>query len=302
MNFSDELKARTAHVNAVLRDYLPQEKGFQKTVIEAVNYSMEAGGKRLRPMMMECTYQMYGGRGPVIAPFMAAMEMIHNSSLIHDDLPALDNDAMRRGRKTTHKVYGEPLAIMAGDVLLNYAYETAFQAFDQAAGAKDPAASCTRIAEALKVLASKTGIGGMLGGQSCDVEHDGQALTESQVEFINKTKTGALIEGSLMIGAILAGADSGQVQKLEEIGSDIGLAFQIRDDILDVTGNAQETGKPIGSDVRNKKTTYISLFGVPAGRHKVEQLSQHALETFDSLDAKHEFLRQLLEELATRRK
>lgn len=302
MNFSDELKARTAHVNAVLRDYLPQEKGFQKTVIEAVNYSMEAGGKRLRPMMMECAYQMYGGRGPVIGPFMAAMEMIHNSSLIHDDLPALDNDFMRRGRKTTHKEYGEPLAIMAGDVLLNYAYETAFRAFDLVTNADDPVAVCARIAEALKVLSYKAGINGMLGGQSCDVEHDGQPLTENQVEFINKTKTGALIEGSLMIGAILAGADSGQVQKLEEIGSDIGLAFQIRDDILDVTGNAQEIGKPIGSDVRNKKTTYISLFGVPAGRHKVEQLSERALEIFDSLDAEHEFLRQLLEELATRRK
>jgi len=302
MNFNDELKARTAHVNAVLRDYLPQEKGFQKTVIEAVNYSMEAGGKRLRPMMMECTYQMYGGRGTVIGPFMAAMEMIHNSSLIHDDLPALDNDAMRRGRKTTHKEYGEPLAIMAGDVLLNYAYETAFRAFDQAAKAEDPVSGYARVAEALRVLAYKSGINGMLGGQSCDVEHDGQALTENQVEFINKTKTGALIEGSLMIGAILAGADSDQVRKLEEIGSDIGLAFQIRDDILDVTGNAQETGKPIGSDVRNKKTTYIALFGVQAGRHKVEQLSERALGTFDSLDAEHGFLRQLLEELATRRK
>ncbi len=302
MNFNDELKARTAHVNAVLRDYLPQEKGFQKTVIEAVNYSMEAGGKRLRPMMMECTYQMYGGRGTVIGPFMAAMEMIHNSSLIHDDLPALDNDAMRRGRKTTHKEFGEPLAIMAGDVLLNYAYETAFRAFDQVLKADDPVSGYTRVAEALRVLAFKSGINGMLGGQSCDVEHDGQALTENQVEFINKTKTGALIEGSLMIGAILAGADSDQVRKLEEIGSDIGLAFQIRDDILDVTGNEQETGKPIGSDVRNKKTTYISLFGVQAGRHKVEQLSERALGTFDSLNAEHGFLRQLLEELATRRK
>ena len=245
---------------------------------------------------------MYGGRGTVIGPFMAAMEMIHNSSLIHDDLPALDNDAMRRGRKTTHKEFGEPLAIMAGDVLLNYAYETAFRAFDQVLKADDPVSGYTRVAEALRVLAFKSGINGMLGGQSCDVEHDGQALTENQVEFINKTKTGALIEGSLMIGAILAGAGSDQVRKLEEIGSDIGLAFQIRDDILDVTGNEQETGKPIGSDVRNKKTTYISLFGVQAGRHKVEQLSERALGTFDSLNAEHGFLRQLLEELATRRK
>ena len=302
MNYTDELRARTVHVNAVLKDYMPRAEGFQKTVIEAVNYSMEGSGKRLRPMMMECTYQMYGGRGPMIGPFMAAMEMIHNSSLIHDDLPALDNDALRRGRKTTHIEYGEPLAIMAGDVLLNYAYETAVRAFEQVPRTEDPAQGYARVAQALWVLATKSGINGMLGGQSCDVEYEGQALTETQVEFINKNKTGALIEGSLMIGAILAGAGSDQVQKLESIGSDIGLAFQIRDDILDVTGNAQEIGKPIGSDVRNKKTTYISLFGVQAGRQRVEQLSERALETFDSLDAEHGFLRQLLEELATRRR
>ena len=120
MNYNEELKARTLHVNAVIRDYLPEEKGFQKTILSAVNYSMEAGGKRIRPMMMECTWQMYEGRGTVIAPFMAAMEMIHNSSLIHDDLPALDNDSMRRGRKTTHKEYGEALAIMAGDVIVGF--------------------------------------------------------------------------------------------------------------------------------------------------------------------------------------
>ena len=302
MTFNDELKARTQHINAVIRDYLPKETGFQKTVLSAVNYSMETGGKRLRPMMMECTWQMYEGRGTVIAPFMAAMEMIHNSSLIHDDLPALDNDSMRRGRKTTHKEYGEPMAIMAGDVLLNYAYETAFRAFDEVKNAGGDAVQSARVAKALQVLASKTGINGMLGGQSCDVEHEGRMLTERQVEFINKTKTGALIEGSLMIGAILAGAPEEDVSKLEEVGSDIGLAFQIRDDILDVTGNAQETGRPIGSDVRNRKTTYVSLFGVPAGKHKVEQLSENALRRFDSLSAKHDFLRQLLEELATRRK
>ena len=302
MNFNDELKARTQHVNAVIRDYLPKETGFQKTVLSAVNYSMEVGGKRLRPMMMECTYQMYGGRSTLIAPFMAAMEMIHNSSLIHDDLPALDNDAIRRGRKTTHKEFGEPMAIMAGDVLLNYAYETAFRSFDELKHKDEDPSVCPRIAQALRVLAAKTGINGMLGGQSCAVEYEGRALTEKQVEFINTTKTGALIEGSLMIGAILAGAPADQVSRLEEIGRDIGLAFQIQDDILDVTGNAQEFGKPIGSDVRNKKTTFVSLFGVPAGKQRVERLSENALRNFDSLSAEHAFLRQLLEELATRRK
>ncbi len=302
MNYNEELKARTLHVNAVIRDYLPEEKGFQKTILSAVNYSMEAGGKRIRPMMMECTWQMYEGRGTVIAPFMAAMEMIHNSSLIHDDLPALDNDSMRRGRKTTHKEYGEALAIMAGDVLLNYAYETAFRSFDALKDAEDPQQLAGRISEALRVLAAKTGINGMLGGQSCDVEYDGRTMTENQIEFINRTKTGALIEGSLMIGAILAGAPADEVRTLEEIGTDIGLAFQIRDDILDVTGNAQEIGKPVGSDERNRKSTYVSLFGVQAGRQKVEKLSENALMKFDSLSVQHEFLRRLLEELATRRR
>ena len=302
ISFNDEMKARYQHVNAVLRDYLPQEKGFQRTLIAAMNYSMEAGGKRLRPIMMECAFQMFGGTGALPAPFMAAMEMIHTSSLIHDDLPALDNDAMRRGNKTTHKEYGEAMAILAGDALLNYAYETALKAFKESAGSADVQVRFTRIAEALEVLAAKTGIGGMLGGQSCDVEHEKQQLTEGQIEYINLNKTAALIEASLMIGAILAGADASQVECMEKVGRDIGLAFQIRDDILDVTGSTQELGKPVGSDVRNQKTTYVSLFGVAAGRHRIEQLSENALQNFDSLGVKHEFLRQLLVELATRRK
>ncbi len=302
MNFNDELKARTVHVNTVIKDYLPKEEGELSTIVSAVNYSMESGGKRLRPLMMECTFQMYGGKGTQIAPFMAAMEMVHNSSLIHDDLPALDNDSMRRGRKTTHREFGEPLAILAGDVLLNYAYETAMLSFDMVKNMPDQAAAWERTARAMSVLSAKSGLTGMLGGQSCDVEHDGHSLTERQLSFIYKTKTAALIEGSLMIGAILAGASEDQILKLEEIGSDIGLAFQIRDDILDVAGSTQETGKPVGSDVRNRKTTYVSMFGIDAARARVEQLSESALQNFDSLGAKHDFLRQLLEELATRRK
>ena len=302
VNFNDELKARTQHVNAVLHDYMPEEKGFQRTLIAAMNYSVEAGGKRLRPIMMKCAYQMFGGTGAMPAPFMAAMEMIHTSSLIHDDLPALDNDAMRRGKKTTHKEYGEAMAILAGDALLNYAYETAVRAFSEAAGAPDAQVRYVRIADALAVLAAKTGISGMLGGQSCDVEHEKQQLTEGQIEYIKLNKTAALIEAILMSGAILAGAERSEVECMETIGRDIGLAFQIRDDILDVTGSAQELGKPVGSDVRNQKTTYVSLFGVAAGRHRIEQLSENALRSFDSLGVKHEFLRQLLVELATRRR
>ena len=297
MVFEDEMRARLQHVNAIIGDYMPKESGFQKTLLSAMNYSMDAGGKRMRPIMLECTYQMYGGKGALAAPFMAAMEMIHTSSLIHDDLPALDNDSMRRGRKTTHIVYGESMAILAGDALMNYAYETACRAFDTAR--EDQVMS---VAKALCILSEKSGIYGMLGGQSCDVECEGRALTEGMVEFINLHKTSALIEASLMIGAVLAGAPREDVGILKEVGNKVGLAFQIRDDILDLTGSEAELGKPIGSDVRNRKTTFVSLFGIPAGKARVEMLSGQALEQFDSLSARHEFLRLLLEELAVRRR
>ncbi len=297
MGYQEEMKARVQHTEAILLDYLPKENGHQKTLLSAMNYSVEAGGKRLRPIMLECSYQMYGGAGALAGPFMAAIEMIHTSSLIHDDLPPLDNDDMRRGRKTTHKVYGEAMAILAGDALLNYAYETACKAFGMAKEEQIP-----RIARALQVMAEKSGIYGMLGGQSCDVEYEGRELTERQVEFINEHKTAALIEASLMTGAILAGAPEEDISLLESVGHGIGLAFQIRDDILDVTGSETEIGKPVGSDVRNKKTTFVSLFGVASAKARVEMLSNQALETFDHLSEKHEFLRQLLEELANRRK
>ena len=297
MEYQDEMKARVQHVDAVIQDYMPKEEGFQKTLLSAMNYSIDGGGKRIRPIMLECTYQMYGGVRALAGPFMAAIEMIHTSSLIHDDLPALDNDPLRRGRKTTHMVYGEAMAILAGDALMNYAYETACRAFTMAKPEQ-----VLSVANALKILSEKSGIYGMLGGQSCDVECEGRELTEKQVEFINAHKTAALIEASLMCGAILAGAPDEEVRILESVGSRVGLAFQIRDDILDVTGNESELGKPIGSDVRNRKTTFVSLFGVNAGKARIEMLSARALEDFDRLSVKHEFLRLLLEELATRRR
>lgn len=297
MGYQEEMKARIQHVDAVIADYMPKESGYQKTLFSAMNYSIQGGGKRLRPIMMECVYQMYGGMGALAGPFMAAMEMIHTSSLVHDDLPALDNDDMRRGRKTTHKVYGEEIAILAGDALLNYAYETACKAFSTA---KED--QFTRIGRALQILSEKSGAFGMLGGQSCDVENEGRELTEKQVEFINEHKTAALIEASMMIGGVLAGAPDEEIALLESIGHKIGLAFQIRDDILDVTGSESEIGKPIGSDVRNKKTTFVSLFGVSSAKDRVDMLSSQALKTFDHLSVKHEFLRQLLVELAVRRR
>ena len=254
MNFNLEMEKRQEKITRILEYYLPKEEGFQKTVLEAMNYSMRAGGKRLRPLLMLETYRMFGGEGQIIEPFMAAMEMIHTHSLIHDDLPALDNDEYRRGRRTTHIVYGEAMAILAGDALLNYAYETAVRAFEIEPG--NPA-----IGKALRILTKKTGIYGMLGGQCVDVEYEGKNLERERLDFIYRLKTSALIEASMMVGAVLAGASDEKIALLERVAGKVGLAFQIQDDILDVTKSSKELGKS-ASDLDNKKSTYVTLLGL----------------------------------------
>lgn len=252
-HFKQEMAKRTEHIESVLDIYLPKPEGLQKTVLTAMNTTVRAGGKRLRPMLMEETYKMFGGTGRVIEPFMAAIEMIHTYSLIHDDLPALDNDDYRRGQKTCHIVYGEDMAVLAGDALLNYAFETASAAFDM----ED--ADLLRTAKAIQILARKPGIYGMIGGQTADVELEGRELSLDEIMFIHHNKTSALIEACLMIGAVLAGASDEQVHHMEQCGRKIGLAFQIQDDILDITGTEEEIGKPVGSDEKNHKTTYVVL-------------------------------------------
>ena len=293
MNFEEQLKENVARVKTAVRKYLPAEEGFQKTLLEAMNYSMLAGGKRLRPLLMMKTYEMFGGRSQVIEPFMAGMEMIHNHSLIHDDLPAMDNDEYRRGRKTTHVVYGEAMGILAGDGLLNYAYETVARAF--VIEPDNPG-----LGRALAVLAGKTGIHGMIGGQSVDVEMEGKPISKEQLDFIYQLKTGALIEASMMIGAILAGADDDCISQVEQIAGDVGLAFQIQDDILDITGNIQTLGKPIKSDEKNHKTTYVTIKGLDQAAKDVETISARALERLDALPCRDEFLRELIVSLIHR--
>ena len=296
MNFKEELKQKTARAEQVIASFLPKEEGFAKHMAEAMNYSMRAGGKRLRPVFMAEMYELLGGTGEVIRPFMAAMEMIHTHSLIHDDLPALDNDEYRRGKKTTHGVFGESAAILAGDALLNYAYETAFRAFDLAKGEKE----LRRTARALEILGEKTGIKGMLGGQGADVENDGKPLSKDMLDFIYENKTSALIEASLMIGAVLAGTED--MVKIEKIGSCIGLAFQIQDDILDVTSSREELGKPVGSDAKNNKTTYVTLEGIEKAGEEVKRRTEMAIELLDDLPGEKEFLKELFLSLCTRRK
>ncbi len=252
LNFKSELKKRTEKAEQILQKFLPAEENYQRVIMEAVNYSFLSGGKRLRPVLMMETYRMFGGRDTVIEPFMAAMEMIHTYSLVHDDLPAMDNDEFRRGRKTTHIVYGEAMGILAGDALLNLAFETALKAF---CSGTDPARIGT-----------------------------------------------ALIEASMMTGAVLAGADSDAVAVLERAANQAGVAFQIQDDILDVTGTLEELGKTAGSDAKNQKVTYVSLYGKEAARKQAELLTKEAIAGISSLPVENKFLIELLRYFIMRKK
>ena len=295
-SFNDGMNIRVQNVEKIIKSYLPAEEGYAERVAEAVNYSMLSSGKRLRPILMSETFKMYGGRGKVIEPFIAAIEMIHTYSLVHDDLPAMDNDMYRRGKKTTHAVYGPGMATLAGDALLNMAFETAFKAFDIAPE------KTTDIIKACKVLADKAGIHGMLGGQAADVDAEDRSrfIDEAELMFIHRNKTAALLECSLMIGAILAGAPEAEVKKLEEIGTSVGVAFQIRDDILDVEGDEKILGKHVGSDAENNKSTYVTLKGLEQARVDVEVLSQKAIELTKKLSARNEFLDEVIEYLINR--
>lgn len=296
MNFSGEMKQKVNEIEAILDEYLPVAEGYQKQIMEAMAYSVTAGGKRLRPMLMQETFRLFGGEGKVVEPFMAALEMIHTYSLVHDDLPAMDNDEYRRGRKTTHVVYGEAMGILAGDALLNYAFETAMKAFDIA-----PEKSL-QIGKALKILAEKAGIYGMIGGQVVDVASCGKGLDEAMLNFIYELKTGALIESAMMIGAVLAGATQEQVRTVEKIASDVGIAFQIQDDILDVTSTQEELGKPIHSDEKNEKSTYVTIKGLDEAAKDVERISEEAVELLQSLNLENPYLTWLIQELVHRRK
>lgn len=296
--FMEELQQKVEHINKVLEKFLPAEEGQQRIIFEAMNYSVRAGGKRLRPILMEETYHMFGGSSAVIEPFMAAIEMIHTYSLVHDDLPAMDNDEYRRGKKTTHAVYGEAMGILAGDALLNLAYETAAKAFGMEV-------ADTRVARAFAVLAKKAGVYGMVGGQVVDVESeksDDCPITREKLDFIYRLKTGALIESSMMIGAILAGASSDEVSRVEQIAAKLGLAFQIQDDLLDVTSTLEVLGKPVGSDEKNNKATYVTFEGLDKAVSDVERISKEAEEQLDDLGYDDAFLKELFEYLIHREK
>lgn len=297
MDFEKQLQEKIAQIEALLQAYLPKEEGYQRTILEAMNYSVMAGGKRLRPMMMQEAYIMFGGTSQAIGPFMVALEMIHTYSLVHDDLPAMDNDLYRRGKKTTHHVYGEAMGILAGDALLNYAYETAAKSF-----LLEP--ENVNIGKALIKLSKKAGVYGMVGGQVVDVEAEKkqEVITKEKLDFIHHNKTAALIEAALAVGAILSGASDTEVQKLELVARKIGLAFQIQDDILDVIGKEEVLGKPIGSDARNEKVTYVTYEGIEKSKEDVARLTDEALELLHSLGKEDSFLSELFLHLVNREK
>lgn len=296
MNFKEEYQNRIGSIENILKKYLPRQEGYQKIIMEAMEYSLMAGGKRLRPMLMKESYALFGGEGEIIEPFMAAIEMIHTYSLVHDDLPAMDNDEYRRGRKTTHVVYGEDMGILTGDALLNYAFETACRAFDIA-----PEES-GRIGQALKILAGKAGIYGMIGGQVVDVKESGHILTGEMLDFIYRLKTSALIESSMMIGAVLAGAGAENTEKMEQIARGIGLAFQIQDDILDVTSTTEVLGKPVHSDEKNEKTTYVTWKGLEGARQEVSRMTEEAVRALRAIQPDGGFLEEILKSLVYREK
>ncbi len=296
MNFKEVQAEKIDEIEKMLKKKLPPIEGFQSLVMEAMDYSVMGGGKRLRPMFMIETYRMFGGQSSIIENFATAIEMIHTYSLVHDDLPAMDDDDYRRGRKTTHIVYGHDMGILTGDALLNFAFETVFQSFEV-----EPQQSYL-IGKALQVLGEKAGIYGMIGGQVVDVKSSGSVPTKEKLMFIFQLKTAALIEASMMIGAILAGASEQEVASVEKIANNIGIAFQIQDDILDVTSTIDVLGKPIGSDQKNEKTTYVTLEGMESSIKEVDRLSKEAIQLLLELKKPCEYMEALIQALINRKK
>ncbi len=299
MNFNDKLTARAAEADRIIKSYLPQPEKYKELIVESARYSVEAGGKRVRPLIIMEAFRLCGGKDEsVIKPFMAALEFIHSYSLVHDDLPAMDNDTYRRGKLTTHKKFGEDFGILAGDALLNYAYEVMLSAVMSAYKNYD-SAQVYNMNKAAAIIAYKAGINGMVGGQSLDVYLTGKDMDKDQLDFIFNLKTGALIEAAFMAGGTLAGADYDVVNKLEKAGNLVGVAFQIQDDILDIYGDESKLGKPVHSDERNNKNTYVSLYGIDAARKAVSSMSAKAEDIIKDI-GDNEFLVQFINYLINR--
>ncbi len=292
--YSATMRTYADMVEDALKATMPPVDTLQRTVSEAMAYSCEAGGKRLRPVLVLTFAELCGGKAADALPFACAMEMIHCYSLVHDDLPCMDNSLLRRGRPSTFAAYGEDMALLAGDGLLTYAFEHALspQAV-QAVGAD----AAVRAAHCLAVAA---GIGGMVGGQTIDLQSEGKAIDLPTLQELHKGKTGALIYASCHMGAIVANAPDAQREAAVRYGTQLGIAFQIVDDILDVTSSEQALGKPIGSDAQNEKSTYVSLLGLDEARRRAAWHTEQALEALDVFGARADDLRAMTKAMLSR--
>ena len=313
-DFQEKLHQRTEEVTesicTIFHQYLKKQERlpYVKVVLEGMDYSFMAGGKRLRPLLMRETYRLFAGEAAKetleLKEFMTALEMIHTYSLVHDDLPAMDNDEYRRGKETTWKVYGDGMAVLMGDGLMNSAFELIFSTIQRSVAAGKNAEELQRITRCGEMLASKAGIDGMLGGQVADVEAEKKNLSMDmeKILFIHEKKTAALIETAMGIGATLAGANSEELEKVLQIARKVGIAFQIQDDILDVIGDSAELGKTVGSDAESGKETYVTLRGLENSKREVEKLSGEAVALLRELPGEHAFLEELILQLIYRKK
>jgi len=292
MNFKKELDTKVDIVNQYLDGFIPQAQGYAEVIYDAMRYSSFAGGKRLRPILMLSAFEAVGGVGEIVYPFACALEMIHTYSLIHDDLPAMDNDDYRRGKLTNHKVYGEGLAILAGDALLNLAFETMITATKKHRS--------WEAIDAMDVIASAAGIKGMIGGQVVDLISENKIIDLDTLHYIHKNKTTAIIQAALKAGALLGKGTPEEIEALDKFGYCLGMAFQIQDDILDIISTQEELGKPIKSDEKNGKATFVSLKGLDFSKQYVKQLSQDAIHYMEDFKEKGQFLSWLSEYLMSR--
>lgn len=289
----NELKERISVIDNYIDSLIRIENNPQSKIYEAMRYSMFAGGKRLRPILMWESARIFGGEWENVKEFAAALEMIHTYSLIHDDLPAMDNDDLRRGIPTNHIKFGEDIAILAGDALLNLAFETALKCKSQ---------SADRVIKALKLLANSSGCNGMIGGQVVDIESEHKKITLDELKYLHAHKTGAIIRSACTVGAVLAGADNAEIDAIDEFALNLGIAFQIRDDILDVTGDEKTLGKPIGSDVESNKNTYVTICGIEKATELVYEYSDKAKDALSVFCEKASFLKRLTDYLINRDK
>ena len=279
------IQERKEVIDKALERYLPKPAGPEGKVIEAMRYSVSAGGKRVRPILLMAACDAVGGDSKELLPAACALECVHTYSLIHDDLPAMDDDDLRRGKPTCHKVFGEAIAILAGDGLLTYAFELMTH--------DDLLKNCGSdlVTKAIYIFSKAAGVSGMVGGQTADVLFEGKPVDAETLAYIHSHKTGALIRASVEMGAILGRGDQNQIERLSSFGTALGLAFQVIDDLLDVVGDEEKLGKPVGSDIKNKKATYPALFGIEETRKRANELKEQALSALSNFGEEAEPLR-----------